>query len=128
LVIQYNDRVLEHFRSPRNVGRMDSADGFGEQVSEICGDHMLLYLKIADGRISDINFLSLGCAASIASGSILTEMVKGKALQEAERVTTQDIVDALGGLPEPKIHCSVLAADCLRKAIEDYRSRLPSSQ
>ena len=124
MAIQYNKTVLEHFQSPRNVGRMESADGFAEQVSEVCGDQMVIYLKVADDRISDIKFLSLGCAASIASGSILTEMVKGKSLEEAEKVTTQEVVDALGGLPEPKIHCSVLAADCLRKAIADYRSRL----
>ncbi len=127
MAIRYNEKVLEHFKNPRNVGNIDGADGVGEHSSDVCGDHMCIYIAVADNRISDIKFLSFGCAASIASGSVLTEMVKGKALEDAAKTTTDDIVNALDGLPEQKIHCSVLAADALRKAIQDYRSKFSGS-
>ena len=123
MAFKYNKTVLEHFQNPRNVGQIDDADGIGEHLSDICGDHMCIYLKIHENRISDIKFLSLGCAASIASGSVLTDMVKGKALENALRITKEDIVNALNGLPEQKIHCSVLATDALLKAVEDYYSK-----
>lgn len=124
MAIRYNEKVLEHFRNPRNVGEIDHADGIGEHFSDVCGDHMRIYIAVADNRIVGIKFLSLGCAASIASGSVLTEMVKGKTLPDAEKTTNDDIVNALDGLPEQKIHCSVLAADALHKAIQDYYAKL----
>lgn len=123
MTFKYNQTVLEHFQNPRNVGQIDNADGFGEHLSDICGDHMCIYITVSEERISDIKFLSLGCAASIASGSVLTEMVKGKTLPDALKITKDEIVNALGGLPEQKIHCSVLATDALLKAIEDYHSK-----
>lgn len=123
VAIHYNEIVLEHFRNPRNVGRLDEADGVGEHSSDVCGDHMCVYIAVDGEHISDIRFLSLGCAASIASGSVLTEMAKGRTLTEAVAITEEDIVRALGGLPDEKIHCSVLAADALCKAIEDYRAK-----
>ena len=127
MAIQYNEKVLEHFMNPRNVGEIDGADGIGEHFSDVCGDHMCIYVAVADNRIADIKFLSLGCAASIASGSVLTEMVKGKTLEDAAKTTKDDVVNALGGLPEQKIHCSVLAADALRKAIQNYYAKFSAS-
>ena len=125
MAVKYNEKVLEHFRNPRNVGRIDDADGIGEHFSDICGDHMCIYIAVADNRIADIKFLSLGCAASIASGSVLTEMVKGKTLEDAVKTTKDEVVNALGGLPEQKIHCSVLATDALLNAIENYKAKPP---
>lgn len=119
--VKYNETVLKHFQNPCNVGKIEKPDGYGEHISDVCGDEICIYLKIANNIITDIKFLSLGCAASIASGSVLTEMVKEKTVIEAEKITTDDIVKFLGGLPEPKIHCSVLAADALHKALKDYR-------
>jgi len=92
--------------------------------SPVCGDMMKIYIKVEDGRIADIRFKTFGCGAAVASSSMATEMVKGKTIEEALAITKEDIVQALGGLPEPKIHCSVLATDALHKAIEDYRSRV----
>ena len=127
MAIKYNETVLEHFSNPRNVGQIEDADGIGEHISDVCGDHMCIYIAVDDNRIVDIKFLSLGCAASIASGSILTEMVKGKTLEDAAKTTKDDVVNALGGLPEQKIHCSVLAADALHKAIQDYQAKISGS-
>jgi nitrogen fixation NifU-like protein len=124
VTIQYNENVLEHFKNPRNVGRIDDADGIGELTSDICGDHVRIYIAVADNRIVNIKFLSLGCAASIASCSVLTEMAKGKTLEEAIGINKGDVVYALGGLPEQKIHCSVLATDALHQAICEYHAKL----
>lgn len=124
MAIEYNAKVLEHFRNPRNVGEIDGADGVGEHFSDVCGDHICMCIAVADNRIVDIKFLSLGCAASIASGSVLTEMVRGKTLEDAAKTTKDDVVNALGGLPEQKVHCSVLAADALHKAIQNYYAKL----
>ena len=123
MAIHYNETVLDHFRNPRNVGKLEAAGGVGEHSSDVCGDHMCVYIAVDGERIADIRFLSLGCAASIASGSVLTEMAKGRTLEEAAAITKEDIVRALGGLPDEKIHCSVLAADALCKAIDDYRAK-----
>ncbi len=123
MAIHYNDTVLEHFLNPRNAGKLDAADGVGEHSSDVCGDHMCVYIAVDGERIAAIGFLSQGCAASIASGSMLTEMAKGRTLAEAAAITREDIARALGGLPDQKIHCSVLAADALCKAIDDYRAR-----
>jgi len=118
---------MDHFKNPRNQGAIAGADGIGEVGNPVCGDLMKIYVKIkkeADQEIiQDIKFETLGCGAAIATSSMLTEMAKGKTVNEALKITRQDIADALGGLPTAKIHCSVLAADGLAKAVEDYRSK-----
>lgn len=119
----YNETVMDHFSNPRNVGESAHKDGVGEVSSTHCGDTTFIYLDIKDNRIQDIKFKTLGCAAAIASSSMLTVMAKGKTLEEAKKITNQDVADALGGLPEAKIHCSVLAADALQAAIKDYESK-----
>jgi nitrogen fixation protein NifU and related proteins len=119
----YNERVVDHFSNPRNVGELEDADAIGETGSFKCGDTMKLYLKVTDGVIEDVRFQTYGCGAAIASSSMLTEMVKGKTLDEALNITNQDVADELGGLPPLKLHCSNLAADALHNAIEDYRKK-----
>ena len=119
----YSKKVLEHFRNPRNMGEIKDADGTATVGNPVCGDIMRLFIKVRDNKISDIKFQTLGCGAAIASSSMLTTMVKGKPLDEAGKITKQAIAEALGGLPPVKIHCSVLAADALKKAIEDYRKK-----
>jgi len=119
----YNDVVLDHFNHPRNVGELEQPDAEGTIGSPVCGDVTIVQLRILGDRIMDIRFKTFGCAAAIASSSMLTELVKGKTLAEAETIDTDQIVAALGGLPDYKIHCSVLAADALRAAIADYRGR-----
>ncbi len=118
----YNDTVIDHFNNPRNVGELPGANAIGQVSSEVCGDTTFIFLDVEDGRIKDIKFKTFGCAATIASSSILTTMVKGMTLAEAKAVTADDIVRQLGGLPDFKIHCSVLAADALRQAIDEYEA------
>ncbi|HDR72797.1 MAG TPA: Fe-S cluster assembly scaffold protein NifU [Methanoculleus sp.] len=117
----YNETVMDHFTNPRNVGVLEDADVVAETSSPGCGDITKIYLKIRDNRIVDVKFQTLGCAAAIASSSMATELVKGKTLEEAWTLTRTDVADALGGLPEPKLHCSVLAEDAIRTAINQYR-------
>ncbi len=119
----YNDLVIEHFTNPRNVGVIEDADGVGKEGNPVCGDLMEIFIKVEDNRIDDIKFKTFGCGAAISTGSMVTEMVKGKALDEALAVTNKMVAKALGGLPAVKMHCSNLGADALRKAIEDYCSR-----
>lgn len=119
----YNERVVDHFNNPRNVGELEDADAVGETGSFKCGDTMKLYLRVTGGIIEDVRFQTYGCGAAIASSSMLTEMVKGKTLDEALNITNQDVADELGGLPPLKLHCSNLAADALHNAIEDYRKK-----
>ena len=119
----YSDKVMQHFANPQNVGEVDNADGVGEVGNPLCGDMMRISIRVEDDRIADIRFQTLGCAAAIATSSITTEMAKGKTLQEALQITKEGVVEALGGLPPVKVHCSNLAVDGLRKAIEDYRAR-----
>jgi len=121
--IDYNEKVKDHFFNPRNVGEIKDADGVGTVGNPSCGDIMTIYIKVKDDKIEDIKFKTFGCAAAIASTSIATEMVKGKTLEEAEKLTRNDVANELGGLPEIKMHCSNLAADALRKAIDNYRSK-----
>jgi nitrogen fixation NifU-like protein len=120
---KYSERLMDHFQNPRNVGVLEDADGVGKVSSDVCGDIMHLYIKADDGKITDAKYTTFGCAAAVASGSMLTEMIIGAPVEEATRITTGDIVENLDGVPEPKVHCSLLAADCLRLAIEDYRKR-----
>jgi nitrogen fixation NifU-like protein len=117
----YNETVMDHFEHPRNVGEMKDATVTADVGSPECGDRTKIYLKIEDNIIVDVSFKTLGCAAAIASSSKATEMIKGKTLEEAWNLTNRDVVDALGGLPEQKVHCSVLAEGAIRKAINTYR-------
>ena len=116
----YNEKVIDHFTNPRNVGEMPDADVVGESGSFKCGDTMKIYLKIEGDRIADIKFQTFGCGAAIASSSMLTAMAKGKTLEEARRITNKDVAAELGGLPPLKMHCSNLAADALQDAINRY--------
>ncbi len=120
----YNEKVIDHFQNPRNAGEMFDPSGVGEVGNMKCGDIMKIFIKVENDRIEDISFLTFGCGAAIASSSMLTELVKGKTLDEAMKITNMDVANHLGGLPEAKLHCSNLAADALHKAIEDYRSKV----
>ena len=119
----YTEKVKDHFFHPRNVGEIKDADGIGTVGNPVCGDVMTIYIKVKDGRIADIKFKTYGCAAAIASSSIATEMAKGMTLDEAMKLTRDDVANELGGLPAIKMHCSNLAADALREAIKDYRKK-----
>lgn len=116
----YNEKVLDHNRKPRNVGEISNADGVGIYMSDFCGDITKFWIKVTDNRITDVKYKTQGCAASIACGSVLTEIVMGKSLDEAIMITKEDVLVALAGLPERKIHCSMLAIDALKDAIYDY--------
>lgn len=120
---KYTEKVMDHFRNPRNIGEIEDADGIGTVGNPKCGDIMTIYIKVKNDRIEDIKFKTYGCAAAIASTSIATEMVKGKTLKEAAKLTRNDVAEELGGLPDYKMHCSNLAADALKKAIEDYKKK-----
>lgn len=119
----YSDIVMDHFSNPRNVGEIPDADGVGTEGNPVCGDIMKIFIKVKDNKIEDIKFKTFGCGAAIATSSMVTEMVKGKTLDEAMVVSNKAVAEALGGLPVQKMHCSNLAADALHKAIDDYRSR-----
>lgn len=119
----YTEKVLDHFRNPRNMGEMKDADGIGKVGNPTCGDVMAIYIKVKDDRIVDIKFQTYGCTAAIASSSIATELVKGKTLDEAMKLSRDDVANELGGLPAIKMHCSNLASDALREAIKDYRKK-----
>ena len=119
----YSAKVMEHFQNPRNVGEIKDADGIGEIGNPVCGDIMKLYIKVKDNRILDAKFKTFGCGAAIATSSMVTELVKGKTLEEAEKISRDTVAEALDGLPLIKMHCSNLAADALHKAIEDYKNK-----
>ena len=116
----YSEKVMDHFMNPRNVGEIESADGVGEVGNPACGDMMRLYLKIDGGKVVDAKFRTFGCGAAIASSSMLTEMIKGKTVHEARAITNQHVADALDGLPAVKIHCSVMAEQAVKSALDDY--------
>jgi nitrogen fixation NifU-like protein len=120
----YNKTVMDHFRNPRNVGVIDDADGIGEVGNPLCGDMMTIYLKIDEERIDDIKFQTFGCGSAIAVSSMMTEMAKGKTLEEAKKLTNKDVAEALEGLPKNKLHCSNLGADALQMAIKNYEDKL----
>ena len=119
----YKDTVMDHFMNPRNVGSIDDASGVGEVGNAKCGDIMKMYLQIEDGIISDVKFETFGCGSAIASSSMATELIKGKTIDEALAVTNKQVVDALGGLPAQKLHCSVLAEESIKAAVKDYYDR-----
>ena len=119
----YNDIVLDHYQNPRNVGILENADAVGRVENSACGDVLQLYLRIDAGRVARASFKTFGCAAAIAAGSMLTEMIKGATLKEIEGLRKEDVAAALGGLPPMKMHCSVLAEDAIQVALEDYHSK-----
>ena len=118
--MMYSDKVWDHFTNPRNVGEIADADGIGEVGNATCGDIMKIYLKINGDIITDVKFKTFGCGAAIATSSMATEMIKGKTIDEALAVPNKDVVDALGGLPAHKLHCSVLAEEAVKSAVKDY--------
>jgi len=128
MTLKYSKKVMEYFKHPKNVGKIKDADGLGKVGNPICGDIMYVYIKVARNKkgqeiIKDIKFQTLGCAAAIATSSMITEMAKGKTLEQAMKITRNDVADALKGLPPIKMHCSNLAADALHAAIKDYKKK-----
>ncbi len=119
----YSPKLMDHFRKPRNMGQMKNPDGVGKVGNPVCGDVMYLYIKVKDDRIANIKWETFGCAAAIGTSSIITEMAKGKTLDDALKITKKDVADELGGLPAIKMHCSVLSTVALKGAIEDYRKK-----
>ena len=119
----YSEKVLDHFRNPRNMGEMKDADSVGEVGNPVCGDLMYIYIKVKDDKIDDISFQTFGCGAAIATSSMVTELAKGKTLDEASKITRENVANELDGLPPIKMHCSNLAADGLHKAIEQYKAK-----
>ena len=116
----YSDKVMDHFQNPRNVGKLDDADGIGEVGNAKCGDIMRMYFKVKDGVITDCKFNTFGCGSAIATSSMATELIKGKPIEEALQLSNKAVVEALDGLPAHKIHCSVLAEEAVRAAVKDY--------
>ena len=116
----YSEKVIEHFRNPRNVGEIPDADGVGTVGNPVCGDLMTIQIKVKDDRIADLKFKTFGCGAAIATSSMITELARGKTLDDALKITRSDVAENLGGLPPVKMHCSNLAADALHAAINDY--------
>lgn len=121
----YSEKVMDHFMHPRNVGVIENADGIGEVGNAKCGDIMKIYLKVDNNIITDVKFETFGCGSAIASSSMATEMIKGKSLDEALALSNKAVAEALDGLPAHKMHCSVLAEEAIKKAIEDYRAASP---
>ena len=121
--MQYSDKVMQHLQNPQNVGELDRADGIGRVGNPTCGDVMELYIKVEDDRIVDARFKTFGCGAAIATSSMVTEMVKGKTIKEALEISNRAVANALDGLPPVKMHCSVLAEEALKSAIEDYMKK-----
>ncbi|MFP3898992.1 MAG: Fe-S cluster assembly scaffold protein NifU [Dehalococcoidia bacterium] len=119
----YSEKVMEHFTNPRNVGEIEDPDGVGEEGNPVCGDMMTFYIKVKDNRLEDVKFKTFGCGAAIAVSSMVSEMAKGKTLEEAMKITPRSVADELEGLPKNKFHCSNLGAQALHKAIQDYRDR-----
>jgi nitrogen fixation NifU-like protein len=121
--MEYTKEVMKHFTNPRNVGEIKNPDGVGKVGNMACGDIMYVYIRVKDNKITDIKFKTLGCAAAIATSSMITELARGKTIEDAKKITRDNVAKELGGLPPIKMHCSNLAADALHKAIEDYESK-----
>ena len=124
----YSEKVMDHFRNPRNVGVIEDADGVGEVGNAKCGDIMKIYLKIKDDIIEDVKFETFGCGSAIASSSMATELIKGKPVSEALKLTNKAVAEALDGLPDYKMHCSVLAEEAIKNALDDYYSNHPEKR
>ena len=124
----YSEKVMDHFRNPRNVGVIENADGVGEVGNAKCGDIMKMYLKIEDDRIADVKFKTFGCGSAIATSSMATELIKGKPVAEAMQLTNKAVAEALDGLPDYKMHCSVLAEEAIQSALDDYYSKHPEKK
>ena len=124
----YSEKVMDHFRNPRNVGIIENADGVGEVGNAKCGDIMKMYLKIDNDTITDVKFETFGCGSAIASSSMATELIKGQPVSQALQLTNKAVAEALDGLPEYKLHCSVLAEEAIQKALEDYYTRHPEKR
>ncbi|MEW6102544.1 MAG: Fe-S cluster assembly scaffold protein NifU [bacterium] len=124
--MQYSEKVMEHFRNPRNVGEIENPDGVGHVGNPVCGDIMELYIKVENNVIKDAKFKTFGCGAAIATSSMVTELVKEKTIDEALKISNQAVAEALGGLPPIKMHCSVLAEEALKGAIDDYLKKKDS--
>ena len=122
----YSEKVMDHFQNPRNVGEIANADGVGEIGNPVCGDMMTFYIKVKDNRLEDVKYKTFGCGAAIAVSSIVSEMAKGKTLDEAMQITNASVAVELGGLPANTMHCSTLGADALHRAIEDYKAKTSS--
>ena len=120
----YTEKVMDYFLNPRNMGEIPGANGVGEVGNPRCGDIMKMYLKIENGVVVDAKFKTFGCAAAIATSSVATELIKGRTIEDALRITNKDVIDYLGGLPAPKIHCSLLAEQSIKSAVEDYYRKL----
>ena len=116
----YSEKVMDHFKNPRNVGEIPDADGIGEVGNAKCGDNMRMYIKVKDGIITDVKFMTFGCGSAIATSSMATELIKGKPIEEAVELSNKAVVEALDGLPAHKIHCSVLAEEAIKAAVKDY--------
>ena len=121
--LDYSDKVLDYFRNPRNMGKIEDPDGIGKVGNPVCGDVMWIYIKVKDGIITDCKFETFGCVAAIATSSVLTELAKGKNFEQALKITNKDVANELEGLPPIKMHCSLLAEEGLKSAIEDYRKK-----
>ena len=119
----YSDKVMDHFMNPRNVGEIDNPDGVGEVGNPVCGDMMTFYIKVKDDRLEDVKFKTFGCGAAIAVSSMVSEIAKGKTIEEAKKITPESVAKELEGLPKQKMHCSNLGAQALNKAIDDYEAR-----
>ena len=124
----YSEKVMDHFRNPRNMGEMENPDGVGKIGNPMCGDIMELYIRVQNDIITDVKFMTFGCGAAIATSSMVTELVKGKSLEEALKISNATVAEALDGLPPVKMHCSVLAEDALKAAVEDYRKKLGTNK
>ena len=124
----YSDKVMDHFLQPRNLGVIENADGIGEVGNAKCGDIMKMYLKIDDDTITDVKFETFGCASAIASSSMATELIKGQSVEDALKLTNKAVAEALDGLPAYKMHCSVLAEEAIRAALEDYKKKKPAEE
>ncbi len=124
----YSEKVMDHFSNPRNVGEIEKPDGVGQVGNPVCGDVMKLTVKIDNGKIGDVKFKTFGCGAAVATSSMVTELVKGKTIEEALAISNKVVADALDGLPPQKMHCSNLAADALHLAIDDYRTKKESAK
>lgn len=121
--VGYSKKVMEHFMNPRNVGVIENPDGYGKVGNPVCGDVMEIYIKVKDDIITDVKFKTFGCGSAIATSSMITELAKGKHIDEALKITRNDVADELDGLPPQKMHCSNLAADALMEAIKDYKKK-----